>query len=310
MPDTPRTDANAASALRSMTGFASVGSAVGDWQISGDIRAVNGRGLDLRLRVPDWIDGLEPGLRKLVQSKVGRGSVTVSLRVQKGATTSGSNLNSAGLDAALEMIAAISAAADTKGVAVTAPTAAEVAQLRGVLDQGDVAPEDVAALRAAILREIEASLVEFDADRAREGAALAEVLTDQVEEIEHLVGAARAALGDRAEAAKAAMARALARVTDATDSVDADRIAQELAMLAVKADVAEELDRLGTHIAAARELMATSGPVGRKLDFLMQEFNREANTLCSKSQSTALTSIGLDLKAVIDQMREQVQNVE
>ena len=117
-------------------------------------------------------------------------------------------------------------------------------------------------------------------------------------------------LGDRTEAVKAAMERALARVLDATDVVDEARVAQELALLAVKADIAEELDRLDAHVAAARTLVAASGPVGRKLDFLMQEFNREANTLCSKAQSAALTALGLDLKAVIDQMREQVQNVE
>ena len=293
-----------------MTGFAPVGFSHDAWRITGDIRSVNGRGLDIRLRVPDWIDGLEPSLRKALQAALGRGSVTVALRVQRDAAASGMRVNPVALDAALDMLALIEAAAEARGGRLNAPTPADIAMLRGVLDQGDDDGEDTTALRDAILSEIDEALAAFDADRAREGAALAAVLTEQIGEIERLVAQARGVLGDRTEAVKAAMERALARVLDATDVVDEARVAQELALLAVKADIAEELDRLDAHVAAARTLVAASGPVGRKLDFLMQEFNREANTLCSKAQSAALTALGLDLKAVIDQMREQVQNVE
>ena len=139
---------------------------------------------------------------------------------------------------------------------------------------------------------------------------MSEILTGQIAEISRLRDAALAALGDRTEAQKAALERNLAKLLDAGDMPDETRLAQELALIAVKTDVSEEVDRLAAHVEGARALLAETGPVGRKLDFLMQEFNREANTLCSKAQSGDLTRIGLDLKTVIDQMREQVQNVE
>ena len=153
-------------------------------------------------------------------------------------------------------------------------------------------------------------LAQFVTMRASEGAALAAILTGQLDTVETLVAQASAMLQDRREQMDANLRANLAKVTEAVTDPDPDRIAQELAMIAVKADVAEEIDRLTAHVAAARDLLATGGPVGRKLDFLMQEFNREANTLCSKAQYRDLTAMGLELKAVIDQMREQVQNVE
>jgi uncharacterized protein (TIGR00255 family) len=153
-------------------------------------------------------------------------------------------------------------------------------------------------------------LEEFDAARAAEGAALAGVIGAQIDRIAALTEDAASSADTRAEAQRAALKANIARVLDAAEGVDETRIAQELALLAVKSDVTEEIDRLRAHVAAARALLATGGAVGRKLDFLMQEFNREANTLCSKAQDAALTAIGLDLKLAIDQTREQVQNVE
>lgn len=296
--------------LRSMTGFAPLVAAHENWTIRGDIRAVNGRGLDVRLRVPDWIEELEPSLRKLVQSKVTRGSVTISLRVQRDAGNLAVRLNEGALTGALDTLSRIEAKALDKGVQLAPLTAADVATFRGVLEQGDEQVEDTGPLRKTIVKTAEEALAAFDADRAREGAALMTLLSQQIDDVDELVTKARSALGDREVAAREAMERALARVTDTANAPDEARVAQELAIWAVKSDVAEELDRLDTHVAAARDLITANGAVGRKLDFLMQEFNREANTLCSKAQSSALTTIGLDLKALIDQMREQVQNLE
>lgn len=293
----------------SMTGFASVQGSVDGWTWTADIRAVNGRSLDLRLRLPD-VDGLEPELRKLLQARLGRGNVTVQLKLTRDEGAAGVALNDAALLKAIEVLGQVASAAKAAGLPITPVSATDIATMRGVLETADANALDTSALKAPFLASLTTCLEAFIADRAREGAALARVITDQIAEIERLTDAAEDALGDREVAQKAAMERALKRLLDTGDMPEEGRLAQELALIAVKSDVAEELDRLRAHIEAARALLATEGPVGRKLDFLMQEFNREANTLCSKAQSTALTTIGLDLKTVIDQMREQVQNIE
>ena len=169
---------------------------------------------------------------------------------------------------------------------------------------------DSKALLAAITAQLPELIASFKDMRAKEGQALEAVLADQLEQVSDLTQQAAEAAEARREEAADTLKANLARVLENADGLDESRLAQELAVLAVKSDVMEELDRLRAHVQAAKELLAQGSPVGRKLDFLMQEFNREANTLCSKAQSVDLTRIGLDLKAVIDQMREQVQNVE
>lgn len=295
--------------IRSMTGFASATGARAPFSWAWDLRSVNGRGLDLRLRVPDWIEGLEAGLRQMIPREVNRGAVTLSLRLSRdegGATLA---VNDRALAAMLDALGRIDAAAQARGLTLAQPSAADILGLRGVLD--DTRPEDEgAALTPILLAEAQALLADFQAMRAAEGAALAQVLTTQTDEIARLTDEAAALAEARRGAAAEALRAAIVRVTDATDAVDPQRLAQELALLAVKSDVTEELDRLRAHVAAARALLRETGAVGRKFDFLMQEFNREANTLCSKAQSSALTQVGLQLKVVIDQMREQVQNIE
>jgi uncharacterized protein (TIGR00255 family) len=295
----------------SMTGFASrKGQGAGHgW--AWDLRSVNGKGLDLRLRVPDWIDGLELALRAELAKALGRGNVSLSLKVARedDGGAEGLQINLPALAAVLKALSAVEDAALLAGVTLGQPTAADVLATKGVLELG-AAEVDTAALRAAILADLPALLAEFNAMRAAEGAALARVIGAQLDRLAALVGDARAAVAARAEDAAAALKAGVARILGAVDAVDEGRLAQELALLAVKSDVTEEIDRLTAHVAAARALLAEPGPVGRKFDFLVQEFLREANTLCSKAQSLALTRIGLDLKTVIDQMREQVQNLE
>lgn len=294
--------------IRSMTGFASArGEGAGHgWAI--ELRSVNGRGLDLRLRVPDWIEGLEPLLRARLGKAVMRGNVTVSLRVTRDETRGGLRLNETALVAALDAITRAEAEAMTRGVTLAPATAADLLALRGVVDSA--APEDTSEAMCALLAEaFEPVLAAFLEMREREGAELARVLSAQIDEVARLVAEAEALLPERAAGAERALREALARVMANTEA-DEGRIAQELALIAVKADITEELDRLRAHVGAARELLAEGGAVGRKLDFLTQEFNREANTLCAKSNHPGLTRTGLALKAVIDQMREQAQNVE
>jgi len=294
----------------SMTGFAARKGQGAGFGWAWDLRSVNGKGLDLRLRVPDWIDGLEAALRAELGRALGRGNVSLSLRVaREGGEEAPLRVNAPALQAVLRALGEVEEAAMGAGVTLAQATAADVLAVRGVLDTGSV-EEDTAPLRAAILGDLPALLAEFNAMRAAEGAALQGVIAGQLDRIEALIGEARLEAEARREASAAALKEALAKVMANADGVDEARLAQELAMIAVKNDVTEELDRLAAHVAAARTLLSEAAPVGRKFDFLMQEFMREANTLCSKAQALALTRIGLDLKTVIDQMREQVQNVE
>lgn len=295
--------------IKSMTGFASRSGMQPPFAWSWELRSVNGRGLDLRLRVPDWVEGLEAGLRKKLGAAAARGNVTLNLRLTREEGGAGLQVNADQLEAVLAALHRIEARAMDTGVSLAPSKATDIAGLRGVLEQA-TAEEDTEALCATLLADVDTVLAEFDAMRRREGAALAEVLSAQLDEVARLTAEATALLPQRQAEMAEGLRASLARVLDNSEGAEPDRVAQELALIAVKSDVTEEIDRLTAHVDAARDLLARGGPVGRKLDFLMQEFNREANTLCSKAQNKALTGVGLALKAVIDQMREQVQNVE
>ncbi len=295
----------------SMTGFAARKGEGAGYGWTWDLRSVNGKGLDLRLRLPDWIDGLEPQLRGELGRALGRGNVALALKVGRdgGEASDGLRVNPIALQAALAALREVEDQAMLIGVTLGQATASDVLSLRGVLDANAV-EVDTAPLRAAILADLPALLADFNAMRAGEGAALNAVLSAQIDRIAGLVSDAQVATAARQAEAAANLRDGVARILANAAAVDEARLAQELAILAVKNDVTEEIDRLTAHIAAARGLLADAGQIGRKFDFLVQEFLREANTLCSKAQSITLTRIGLDLKTVIDQMREQVQNVE
>lgn len=295
--------------VKSMTGFAAGRGAFGPHSWAWELRSVNGKGLDLRIRVPDWIVGLETGLRKRLDGAMARGNVTLNLRVAREDAGASLSLNTAQVETLLAALVQVEEIAMAKGISLSPSRAADILNQRGVLEILQE-PDETAPICAAILADFETVLGAFLQMRADEGAALDALLANQLNQIETLTAEAE----DLADARRAQMTDALnqslARVMDGAPGADPQRVAQELAMLAVKADVTEEIDRLGAHIAAARALLAEPGAVGRKLDFLTQEFNREANTLCAKSQHAALTRVGLDLKAVIDQFREQAANVE
>ncbi|MEJ6388491.1 YicC/YloC family endoribonuclease [Gymnodinialimonas ulvae] len=287
-----------------MTAFASSDGNDGAIGWQWEIRGVNGRGLDLRLRLPDGLGALEQPLRTALQKALARGNVTVSLKLQRAAGSAALTLQEPLLDTVMAALQVVQARA---GDRLASSTAAEILGLRGVMEADDsvALPEP-----KRLLAEADTLIAAFVAMRRSEGRALAEVMAGQLDRIASLTDAAAETATLRAAAAGTRLRAQVAELLEATEIVDEARLAQELAVLAVKADVTEEIDRLRAHITAARDLIAKGGPVGRKLDFLMQEFNREANTLCSKSGDAALTAIGLDLKLTIDQMREQVQNVE
>lgn len=295
--------------LSSMTGFAAARGAAEGFSWEWELRAVNGKGLDLRLRVPDWVDGLEAALKARLATTLNRGNVTLNLRVQAENEAGRLAVNEAQLSDVLDAVARVEAEAMARGVSLSPARPGDILSVRGVLEAAG-ADQDTGALKEALLADFEPVLADFLGMRDSEGAALEVLLSAHVDQIASLTEAAAGAAEARRPDAEAAFRAALSRVMDNADGADETRVAQELAMLAVKADVAEELGRLRAHVAAARDLIAAGSPIGRKLDFLSQEFNREANTLCSKAQSGDLTQIGLELKTVIDQMREQVQNVE
>ena len=291
-------------ALKSMTGFASLGGDSNGQAWQWEVRSVNGRGLELRLRLPDGAERLDPVLRKAVAQTAKRGNIAVNLKPSR-TSGGGQTINPDGLQAALAAAQRVTLLAEGQGIVLAPMTAAQVLQMEGVL-QSDATGDWVSAAE----KQISELLKAFDAARAQEGAAIGAILKAQLGSIATLVAQATDAANERGQkAADLIRARVLA-LMEATELADESRLSQELAQIAVKADVTEELDRLGAHVDAARDLLNAKGPIGRKFDFLTQEFNREANTLCSKSGSTALTAIGLELKVIIDQMREQVQNLE
>lgn len=293
----------------SMTAFASRTGALGPVSWSWEMRGVNARGLDLRLRLPEGIEGLEPALREALTQALSRGNVTVNLRLSREETGGALAVDEAYLDEVLKALDLVQERAFAMGVTLGQPTAADVLAQRGVLIVAK-SEEDTAALAAALIADVGPLLADFVAMRAHEGAALERVVADQLDQIAQLTEAAATAAQARAPQVRDNLTAALRRVMEDVSDIDDGRVAQELALLAVKTDVTEEIDRLRAHVVAARGLLGENKPAGRKLDFLAQEFNREANTLCAKAQAPALTAIGLDLKAVIDQMREQIQNME
>lgn len=295
--------------LRSMTGFAAGTGSLPPHSWSWELRSVNGKGQDLRLRVPDWIDGLEMQLRKMLADSVVRGNVTLSLRVARDDLEQTSQINTAQLNAAFSALSVIEEQARAAGLTLRESSAIEIAALRGVLDAGS-GEDDTTLMVKQLVQEARVLISQFDDMRSQEGAALARLLSEQLNEIEALTSQAETLAEARLDETRVTLQRNLARVLDNSDGVEEDRLIQELALIAVKADVTEELDRLRTHLEAARDMISKGGAVGRPLGFLMQEFFREANTLCAKSQNAELTRCGLALKTVIDQMREQVQNVE
>jgi uncharacterized protein (TIGR00255 family) len=294
--------------LASMTGFARH---EGEWdgcQWTWEVRSVNARGLEVRCRLPAGFEGLEPAVRQRIGAVLKRGSITVVLSLSWAHGGSRVRINDEVLAAILDI------AADLRQILPrsTEPSIDGLLALRGVIEIEDSAPTGEAreALDAALLKGFEEVVGRLHAVRGSEGARLALALKAQIDEIARLQ---RTASGVAAMQPDLLFARLKEQVQALADSIPAlppERLAQEAALLAVKADPREELDRLAAHVEAARELLAANGSVGRQLDFLCQELNREANTLCAKSASVDLTRLGLELKAVIDQVREQVQNIE
>lgn len=293
--------------LNSMTGFARVEGADGDWRWAWELKSVNGRNLELRFRLPPGHDALEGEARKLLQGSLARGSVYANLTASREGHSTELRINQ---DALAQILPVMNELQQKTGA--MAATVDGILGLRGILEvaEPEESEEQRAARTAAILASLTEGIAALQKARGEEGAKIGDVLSGQVAEIERLAKAADGCAAARPEAMRERIKSQVEALMDTGKALNEERLHQELAMLAVKADIREEIDRLNAHVAAARELLGSNEPVGRRLDFLTQEFNREANTLCSKAGDIDLTRIGLDLKAVIDQMREQVQNLE
>jgi len=293
--------------LSSMTGFARLDGALGDQQWVWECRSVNGRGLEVRVRTPQGFDGLEQLIRKETSLHLKRGSVNISLNLTQSKSEAGIKLN----QQALSDVMAIITKMRDEDKTLPAPTPEGILNIRGVIETADyeLAEEERAQLHDAIIKNYKEALALLIEAREKEGAALADIVQGQLLEIERLTQLIRANASETVRLLRKKIDGQLKELL-ADHDVSDERLAGEVALLAVKADIVEELDRLEAHSIAGTELLTGGGPVGRQFDFLVQEFNREANTLCSKAVDISTKKLGLEMKSVIDQMREQIQNVE
>ncbi len=293
--------------LQSMTGFSrATGEYLGN-AFAWELKSVNGKGLEVRLRLPPGLERVEQPVKQAFQKLFSRGQFYATLNLSKQGVAASPVVN----DVFLRDLAGLAKRLEEQ-FGCAPPTADGLLALRGVLEFADpvASEEETAAFDAAILASLDQALAGLSDARRTEGAALGVLLLGHVDEIEALALKAEADPSRQPKAIRARLAEQVRMVMDAMPTLDEGRLNMEAAFLATKADISEEIDRLKTHVASARSLLSDGGAVGRKLDFLSQEFNRESNTLCSKSNAAAITAIGLELKAVVDRFREQVQNLE
>ena len=293
--------------LSSMTGFARSHGASGPYVFEWELKSVNAKGFDLRMRLPPGWDEVEAAAKKRAGEVLSRGTVYANLNVKRSNTASVVRINEDVLSSIVKVAGALAGRIDA-----VAPSIDGLLAIKGVIEvaEPEGSEEEDEAARSAVASAFDEALGDLVAMRRREGMALGQILLQRLDEIETLAMRAETTPGRKPEAIKARLAEQIAALLDASDRLDPDRLSQEALMMATKADIREELDRIASHISQAREMIAKGGPVGRRLDFLAQEFNREVNTCCSKSNDLELTNIGLEMKNVVEQFREQIQNLE
>jgi uncharacterized protein (TIGR00255 family) len=294
-------------ALSSMTGFARSHGVSGTYAWAWELKSVNSKGLDVRLRLPPGWDAVEAPVRANVADKLARGAVYANLTVTREGMAPMVRVNEPVLESLLATLNGLARRIDA-----TPPSFDGILALKGVVEvvERPDSEQERQAAEAAVVAGFVQGLSGLIAMRRTEGTELARVLTQRLEQIAALTARADAVPGRRADAIKARLAEQIATLLDTSARLDPDRLHQEAILIAAKADIREELDRLSAHVGQARAMMTQGGAVGRRLDFLSQELNREANTLCAKSNDVELTTIGLELKSVVEQFREQVQNLE
>ena len=294
-------------ALSSMTGFARGHGVAGPYTWSWEIKSVNAKGLDLRLRLPPGWDAVEVPARTRAAEKLGRGTIYANLTIERKGVAPIVKVNEPMLNAVLTTLKSV------EGRVEAAPARLDgILALKGLIEvtEEDESEDERRAAETAIIAGFDKLITDLTGMRREEGATLGRLLGTRLNEIATLAARAEAAPGRKPEAIRARLAEQVATLLSASERFDADRLHQEAILIASKADIREELDRLVSHVAQAQKLLADGGPVGRRLDFLAQELNRESNTLTAKANDVELTNIGLELKSVVEQFREQVQNLE
>jgi len=294
-------------ALSSMTGFARSHGASGPYAFEWELKSVNAKGFDLRLRLPPGWDELEAHAKKRAGEALARGTVYANFNLKRANAVSSVRINEEVLAAVVKVAGQLAGKIDA-----VAPSVDGLLGIKGVIEvvEPESDEEEDKAARAAAITAFDEALANLVAMRKREGITLGQVLSQRMDEVETLAKRAEAAPGRKPEAIRARLAEQVAALLDTSERFDADRLTQEALLIAAKADIREELDRIASHISQARELIGKGGPIGRRLDFLAQEFHREVNTCCSKSNDIELTNTGLEMKNVVEQFREQVQNLE
>src|ERR1700761_4149215 len=294
-------------ALSSMTGFARSHGASGPYTFEWELKSVNAKGFDLRMRLPPGWDEIEASAKKRAGELLSRGTVYANLNIKRANPAAVVRINEEVLAAVVRVGGELSGKIDA-----VAPSIDGLLSIKGVIEV--VEPEsdkaEDAAAKAAVGIAFEQALADLVEVRPRGGGAIGKILLQRMDEIERLANKAEAAPGRKPEAIRVRLAEQVAALLESSDRFDSDRLNQEALLMATKADIREELDRIASHVAQAREMIGKGGPVGRRLDFLAQEFNREVNTCCSKSNDLELTNTGLEMKNVVEQFREQVQNLE
>jgi uncharacterized protein (TIGR00255 family) len=290
-----------------MTGFARSHGASGPYAFEWELKSVNAKGFDFRTRLPAGWDDVELSVRKRAAEQLSRGTVYANLSVKRAGALSTVRINEDVLNAILKVAGELAGKIDA-----VAPSVDGLLAIKGVIEVVEPDSDEVEdkAARAAVEASFAQALNSLVEMRKREGKTLGDILQTRLDEIEALAAKAEAAPGRKPEAIKARLAEQIAALLESSDRFDPDRLNQEALMIAAKADIREELDRIASHIGQAREMLGKGGAVGRRLDFLAQEFNREVNTCCSKSNDLELTNTGLAMKNVVEQFREQVQNLE
>jgi uncharacterized protein (TIGR00255 family) len=294
-------------ALSSMTGFARSHGTSGPYAFEWELKSVNAKGFDLRVRLPPGWDDLEAFAKKRAAEVLSRGTVYANLNVKRTNAVSTVRINEDVLGSIVKVAGVLAGKIDA-----VAPSIDGLLAIKGVIElvESESNEAEDKAAKAAASAAFDQALIDLVEMRQREGLTLGQILSQRMEEIERLARQAEAAPGRKPDAIRARLAEQIAALLETSDRFDPDRLNQEALLIAAKADIREELDRISSHVSQARDLIGKGGPVGRRLDFLAQEFNREVNTCCSKSNDLELTNTGLEMKNVVEQFREQVQNLE
>jgi uncharacterized protein (TIGR00255 family) len=294
-------------ALSSMTGFARSHGTSGPYAFEWELKSVNAKGFDLRLRLPPGWDEIEQTARKRAAEVLSRGTVYANLNVKRADALSSVRVNEEVLASIVKVAGQLAGRIDA-----VAPSIDGLLAIKGVIEvvEPESNEDEERSAKAAVTAAFDEALAALVGMRRREGTALGQILSQRMDEIESLARKAEAAPGRKPEAVRARLAEQIAALLETSDRFDADRLNQEALLIAAKADIREELDRIASHVSQAREMLGKGGAVGRRLDFLAQEFNREVNTCCSKSNDLELTNTGMAMKNVVEQFREQVQNLE